>query len=136
MSKKKIDVLLVIAIIVSYFFSGAIFVGFFNSWSPTFILSSLTSLGVYFILRKLLKRNYPSTYEEVIIDENDERNMTLRYQSTYYGFFIGLVVLMIIGTLLFDSGYPQLQQGIMISMFILLITQVIGYVFVHYKNRS
>jgi hypothetical protein len=136
MSKKKSDVISVIAIIMSYFLSGVVYVFIFDHWSVRTILALITSFGVYLLYREIIKKKYPSVYEAVEIDEKDERNMMLRYQATFYGFYIGLVILMIMFALLYDVGPSQLQPGVMISMTILLITQVFGYVIVHFKNRT
>lgn len=136
MSKKKSTVILVSALIMSYFLSGVVYVFIFDQWSVRTILSLVTSFCVFLLVREYIKNKYPSTYEEFEIDQKDERNTILRYQATYYGFFSGVVILMFVGALLYDVGHPQAQNGVMLSLSILLLTQVFGYVFVHFKNRT
>ncbi len=136
MSKKKSTVILVSALIMSYFLSGVVYVFIFDQWSVRTILSLVTSFSVFLLVREYIKKKYPSTYEEFEIDQKDERNTILRYQATYYGFFSGVVILMFVGALLYDVGHPQAQNGVMLSLSILLLTQVFGYVFVHFKNRT
>jgi hypothetical protein len=136
MSKKKSTVILVSTLIMSYFLSGVVYVFIFDQWSVRTILSLVTSFCVFLLVREYIKNKYPSTYEEFEIDQKDERNTILRYQATYYGFFSGVVILMFVGALLYDVGHPQAQNGVMLSLSILLLTQVFGYVFVHFKNRT
>lgn len=136
MSKKKAVIILVSALIISYFLSGVVYIFIFEHWSVRTILALITSFGVFLLGRAIIKKKYPLTYEALQIDENDERIKMLFHQATYCGFYAGLLVLMFSTALLYDIGPSQLQSGVIFSMAVLLITQVFGYAFIYFKNRS
>lgn len=143
MSTSKYKLILISSVSLTIIFGGGIILFLLDSIFEmsdqrleiiSKVLAVVLSIGVLFIVKKYLDKKYPQTERLATINENDERNITLRNSAFYYAGIASLVILILLH-LFSGSVSEQFKLGIFIGLITLALSIGISLAIVFYKNK-